>query len=366
MKKLVLIMFVVSIAFISLLDSIQILTNNWDKAQGYPLYEQVGKEELSDTKKHYYEIKTNNPSYRSDQSYSFETETRRDSQNYVDREFATLKDENGTALWTMESSIGTSDEPGAKRGFWHSPTGITAIRDYISNNSMFWVDKQGNELNRFELMDKQIAVASYLKNGEIWLIQSKYNYYDYGELRETSNLASLIFCDRTGNVLNTIDLKYANLHNEKSLSKSEDYIMFSCYNELGIHKGRNYQSYLIKSDGTIVKEFDGYAFANGSFSEKEDIYVAFTSPSRIIDVTTGEFLASYKAHSRSAVANKEIGIVAVLDFYDLRVINYKTKQLLFHKKFDVYPMPKYVEITGNGKDVIVVTKEHLYKFRMKN
>ncbi len=365
MKKLLLIMIFVSVVFMSLLDSLNI---NCIKAQRYPLYEQVGKEELTDAKKHYYKIKRQNPSYKVDHNYSFETETRRDSPNYVDKKYVTLKDEDGTTLWTMEATLGTSDEHIAKRGFWYSPSGITAIRDYAdSTGSMFWIDKHGNELNRIGLKNMQTASAVPLKDGEFWMIQTRYNWRDFGDSRERPNLASLIFCDRVGNILNTIDLKYANIYNNKTFSKSEDYIMCSCYKNIHLENQtvREYQSYLIKYDGTIIKEFDGYAFANGSFSENEDMYIAFASTRRIIDVDTGEFIATFKTHGRSAIANKEIGFVAVLDYGVLRIINYKANILLFHKKFDVYPYPKYVEITGDGKEVIVVTEDHLYTFRLK-
>lgn len=362
MKKLLLILLFVSFVFMSLLNSLNI---NCIKAQGYPLYEQVEKEELTDFNKHYYKRKSQGFSETHEITYKFETETRRDSQNFVDKKYVTLKDENGNVLWTMESSMGTSDEYGASRTFYVSSTGITAIRDY--RNSIFWVDKQGNELNRLELKDKQTAYATTLKDGEIWLIQTEYNSWDYSELRETPNLASLIFCDRTGNILNTIDLKYANIENDKAVSKSENYIIYSCFKKVYMKtymKTENY-SYLLRYDGTIIKEYDGKVIANGTYSENEDIYVDKGSSSEIIDVITGEVITSYKTHGRSAVANKETGIVAVLDFDILRVINYKSNILLFHKKFDVYPYPKYLEITGDGKEVIVVTKDHLYTFRMK-
>ncbi|MDA3814025.1 MAG: hypothetical protein PF570_07215 [Candidatus Cloacimonetes bacterium] len=367
MKKLMLILFFVSTVFISLLDSIQILTNNWDKAQGYPLYEQVNKKEFTDTEEKYYKRKIQGFSETPEINYKFEPETRRNPQTNIEENYITFKDDNGSVLWTMESSIGTSDEYGASRTFYGSSSGITAIRDYV--NSIFWVDKHGNELNRLELEDKQTAYITTLKDGEIWLIQTEYNSWDYSELRETPNLASLIFCDRTGNILNTIDLKYANLHNEKKLSKSEDYIMFSCYkNEYRPNQvWQQHHSYIIKYDGSILKEYedDGVWLMNGSFSENEDIYVTNGGTDFIIDLQTGDIVSSYKTHGRSAIANKETQIVAVLDFYALRIINYKTKKLLFHKKFDVYPKPQYLEITGDGKEVIVVTKDHLYTFRMK-
>ena len=368
MKKVLLIMLFVSFVFMGLLYS---LTLNCIKAQGYPLYEQVGKEELTDTEKNYYKRKRQGFSITPDNKYKLVPETRRNPQTDIDEKYVTLKDESGSVLWSMEST----NEYEERRTFYGSSSGITAVRDYNSTNSFFWVDKQGNELNRLELKDNQTAyVATTLKDGEIWMIQTKFYLrewqFDEGpdeNLDVHPNLSSLIFCDRNGNVLNTIDLKYANILCDKTISNDEDYIMYSCYKNIHLENQtvREYQSYLIKYDGSIIKEFDGNVFANGSFSEKEDIYVAFVSTSRIIDVATGDFLASYRAHSRSAVANKETRIVAVLDFYDLYVINYKTKKLLFKKTFDVYPKPKYLEITGDAKEIIVVTNDHLYTFRMK-
>jgi len=256
-----------------------------------------------------------------------------------------------------------------RRIFYGSSTGITAICDYNMTNSLFWVDKQGKELNKLELENQQTAYATTLKDGEIWLIQTEFDILTYEKPRELPNLASLIFCDRTGNVLNTIDLKYANLHIEKTISKSEDYIMFVCYRDeyRPNQDWQQYHSYIIKYDGTIIKEYedDGVWLINGSFSENEDVYVTRGGTDFIIDLPTGDISTSYKTHGRSAIANKETGIIAVLDFNDLRLINYKTKKLLFHKKFDVYPIPKYVEITGDGNEVIVVTENHLYTFQIK-
>ena len=362
MKKLLLIMFFVSIVSIGYLNSIQILTNNWDRAPGYPLYKQVEKREISEFNKTSDIRKTRYFKVSNDDKYQHTTERRINPQTGFKENYVTLTDESGAVLWTMKER----NELGWDRKFFTSSKGITAIYQYDIANSLVWIDNKGNVLNRMELQEMQTVRPVNLKNGEIWLIQTEYDAVNYGVIDDVPNLTSLIFCDGNGNMLNEIDLKHTNLIDEMALSKNNNYIMYSCYSDMHNPKTKTqYQSLLIKFDGTIIREYDKALGRGGDFSEKGDIYVNGGSRSYVIDVSTGKFLASYRAHSRSAVANKGTGIVAVLDFYDLRVINYKTKKLLFHKKFDVYPEPKYLEITGDAKEVIVVTKDHLYTFRMK-
>ena len=348
------------------------------------MYEQVEKKELTETQKQvYYRKRYGYTVTLENNNYKLVSETKKNHQTDIEKKYTTLIDSSGNVSWTMESSrkSETNKYLEEQRYFYSSQTGITAIRDYNSTNSFFWVDKQGNELNRFELKDNQTAyVITTLKDGEIWMIQTKFHLreWEYDKesqegsrerLHEYPNLSSLIFCDRNGNVLNKIDMKYAQIHNEKTISKSEDYIMYTCYKN--IQKPNQiwpqHHSYIIKYDGSILKEYedDGVWLINGSFSDNEDIYVTRGGTDFILDLPTGDIIASYETHGRSAVADKEIGIMAVLDFGTLRIINYKSNILLFYKNFDVYPKPGYVEITGDGKEVIVVTKEYLYTFRMK-
>lgn len=355
MKKFLLIILFVSFVFISLLNS---LTLNCIKAQGYPLYKQVEKREISEFKKTYDTRQRYYLSMSKDDKYQLTTERRINPQTGFTENYVTLNDESGTLLWTMKEM----NEIGWDRKFFTSSKGITAIYQYDIANSLVWIDKEGNVLKRMELQEMQTVNPIILKDGEIWLIQTEYDAVNYGIIDDVPNLTSLIFCDSNGNVLNEIDLKYGKL-SDFAISKNNNYIMYSCENIVGYQ----YRSYLLNFNGSIIKEYEGKSLSYfGDFSEKGDIYVNGGSRSYIIDVSTGEFITSYKTHGRSAVSNKEIGILAVLDFGELRIINYKTKKLLFHKKFDIGSDPNYLEITGDGKEVIVVTKDHLYTFRMKN
>ncbi|MEA2096404.1 MAG: hypothetical protein U9P73_06905 [Candidatus Cloacimonadota bacterium] len=367
MKKLLLLMSFVFFVFINFLNSVPELCNNWtvlSYSSDYPKYEEVGKLELTEAQKHDYKRKRQGLSVTSDHNYKFVSETRRNPQTNFEEQYVTFKDESGNVLWSMEST----NEDRVSRRFYVSSIGITAICDYNMKNSLFWVDKQGNELNRLELKDQQTAYASTLKDGEIWMIETGFDIWSYEEPRELPNLASLIFCDRHGKILNSINLKYAKPYHMKAVSKSNNSIIFTCYQD--IYNGnedftRDYYSYLLKHNGKIIKEYEGKVIANGIFSEDEDLYIDKGSSSDIIDVATGELIISFKTHGRSAVANKDTKLIAVLDYENLRVINYQTKEILFHKKIDVYPYPDYLEITGDGKEILVVTKDYLYTFRMK-
>jgi len=101
MKKLLLIILFVSFVFTSLLDS---LTLNCIKAKGYPLYEQVRKEELSDTAENYYKRKRQGLSITPDENYKYVPEIRRNLQTDIDEKYVTLKDESGSVLWSMKST----------------------------------------------------------------------------------------------------------------------------------------------------------------------------------------------------------------------------------------------------------------------
>ena len=78
----------------------------------------------------------------------------------------------------------------------------------------------------------QATYPTTLKQGEIWLIQTEFDSYEYEDPFELPKLASLIFCDSYGNKFKQIDLKYPNLYNEMTRNESNDYIMYSCYKNL--------------------------------------------------------------------------------------------------------------------------------------
>ncbi len=360
-------MFLVLICLFSFLnlEAKRLSFNQLRRCEKYPLYEQVEKHELSEDEKHYYTRKRQGLSVKQKNKYKFTSEKRNNPKTNREEKYVILQDEDETVLWSMKEK----NEYRQSRTFIISLKGITAICNYDKTNSLVWVDKQGNIINRLKLQKYQAAYPTTIKDSEIWLIQTEFDHFNIEAPRELPNLASLIFCDSYGNILNKIELKYANLYNEMTLSESNDYFIYVCYKvlDMGNYRTSEFQSYLFKYDGSIIKEYpDDIALVSGGyFSEKEDVYVDKGSTSRIIDLPTGEFITSFKTHGRSAVANKETGIVAILDFGDFRVINYKTKELLFHYKFEIYPRPKYLEISGDGKEVIVLTKDHRYKYRKK-
>ena len=368
MKRLSMFLVLISLFAFPNLKAKRLSFNQLKRCEKYPLYEQVEKHELSEDEKHYYTRKRQGLSLKQEQKnkYNFTSEKRNNPKTNREEKYIILQDENETVLWSMKEK----NEYRQSRTFIVSIKGITAICDYDTTNSLVWVDKQCNIINRLKLQKYQAAYPTTLKDGEIWLIQTEYDHWNIEiNLEEMPNLASLIFCDSYGNILNKIELKYANLFYETAVSKSYDYIMYVCHKVLDMRNYRTsvFQSYLFKYDGSIIKEYEGnYCLAfKGTFSEKEDVYVCGGSVDYIIDLPTGEFITSFKINGISAVANKETGIVANLDFGDFRVINYKTKKLLFHYKFDIYPRPKYLEISGDGKEVIVITKDHRYKYRSK-
>lgn len=364
MKKLLIIVVFVSIVFISLLDSLQILTNNWSRASGYPLYELVEEREISEFNKMKDTRQMATFHVNEDERYLLTKENRKNAMTGFNEEFVTLTDENGSPLWSMKGK----NESGWKRKFYTSSKGITLIYHYDSISSYAWIDKDSKILNSFKLEEMQTAYPQTLKNGEIWLFQTEYDFYNFGtNPKEIQNLTSLIFFDNRGNVVNEIDLKYNSLANDFTVSKNENYLVYTCENiRSNSNDGFQICSYLLNFDGSVIKEYEGKALTfNGDFSDNEDVYVDRGSKSYIIDVTTGDIMATYSTQGRSVVADKETGILAVLDHGELRIINYKTKQVLFHERFEGYPHPTYLEITGDAKEVIVITKDHQYTFRMK-
>ncbi|MBT3756146.1 MAG: hypothetical protein HOG24_07710, partial [Candidatus Cloacimonetes bacterium] len=271
-----------------------------------------------------------------------------------------LSDVDGTSLWTMKAL----NESNWRREFFTSFKGITAILGYDKSNSIVWVDEQGELINRLEFQNRLVTEPKTIKNGEIWIIQ-RIPGYEY--IPEPNVKSSLTFCDSRGNVINKVELKYLVLDNEIAISKSEDYLIYSCEDIRRTSKDSfQYCSYLLNYDGSVIKEFEDIMLTfGGDFSDNEDVYVDRGSKSYIVDIATGNIMGTYSTQGRSVVANKETGILAVLDHGVLRIINYKTKQVLFQERFEGYPHPTYLEITGDAKEVIATSKNHQYTFRMK-
>ncbi|MBT3756075.1 MAG: hypothetical protein HOG24_07335 [Candidatus Cloacimonetes bacterium] len=358
MKKLLFIVVFVSIVFVSLLNSLQMLTQNWSKPLGYPFYELVEKKEVTN----YPQKRDNMGAYFSTKqdNYITTTEIRRSPQNGRNESFVTLKDASGKALW----SIKELNESNWQREFFTSSKGVTFIRSYNDSKSIAWVDTHGEVINRMEFDNNLTSNPILIGKEDNWIIQREPGRYD--DSPDSNVNSSLIFCDSNGNVLNEVVMKYPMLYNDFAVSENDNYIIFSCTTFDNSNIGSKFRSYLLNFDGTIIKEYEGKVLSYlGDFSENEDVYVSTGRRYYVVDIETTEIITSFKAHSRAAIANKETGIIAVLDYDNLRIVNYETKRLLFHETFDVYPVPSYVEISGDAKEVIVITKSHQYTFRMK-
>ena len=358
MKKLLFIVVFVSMIFISLLNSLGL---KCQKAQGYPLYEQVGKEEVSDYKKKhdrrgaYFSTKQN--------SYHLLEENKIVESSKYPQKFVTLNNKNGTALWTMKAY----NQKGFERDFFVSSKGVTFIRNYEDWKSIAWVDIHGEVINRMEFTNNLTSDPILIGKEDHWIIKREPDYREFDESYDFNAKSSLIFCDGNGNVLNEVVMKYASLHNDFTISENDNYIMYYCRTYgVSSYVKNDYHSYLLNFDGSIIKEYEGKALTKfGDFSENEDVHVSSGRSSYIVDIETGDIISAFRTHGRSVVANKETGIVALIDFDDLRILNYETKRLLFHKRFELDSRANYLEISGDAKEVIVITKDHQYTFRMK-
>ena len=202
-----------------------------------------------------------------------------------------------------------------------------------------------------------------LADGEYWMISS---VFDNDEILPSDvknpDQSRLYFFDSTGNLLNQIDLKYNKIRQDMSVSDDGDLVMFTCYKDWT--KGRKLKySYYLRSNGTIVKEYEDLPIGSGKFSEDNSLYKIVDSA--IMDTETGDIISNIPGQGPAGISNKGANILAVYDSFNLRIINFETKELLYFKRFE-YPGPNYIEVSGDGKEVIITMNNSFQKYRLKS
>jgi hypothetical protein len=244
--------------------------------------------------------------------------------------------------------------------------GISKIIHGGNNYTISWKDSARNELNRHHFeKGKQITPISFT-NGNLIVI-AHFNEYQSDETPiswvENPKQSKLYFFDNIGNLLNQINLKYHLVYDEFKINEDVDRLFLTSY-----EKAPRYQtsahSYLMKSDGTVIAEYVGIGATFGKFSEDGSYYLVNTTTKYLIDTDSGDIVTTYKTNEPSAVSDKNVNILAVFESGTLRIVNLKTKQLLFSKYFEL-PSPNYIEVTGDGNEVIFTRKNSIFKIQNK-
>lgn len=352
-----LIIFLVSIN----LSGVPMLCERWrdlKHASNYPMYELVDEHDLTDQETSILRAKKH-PSFRETKDYKFKEEEKIDTRGFPQL-FFTLRDKDGNEFWSMPAY-----EKGICRAFAVAKNGISVIHEFSDSTKIIWLDTHGNILNSFVIEKNKSTWRTPIKDGEYWMVYSFYNKYDETIFKsdvENPDQSRLYFFDSAGNLLNQVLLKYKERYSETTYSKNDDMIMFTCYEDLPRYQ-KKYHSYYFRFDGSIIGEYENRILGEGKFSEDESLFLAFSNV--VVDTETGEMLIYFRSGGPSVISNQKESILASNDMGAFHIVNLKTKEVLFYKGFP-YPDPKYIEISGDGKEVIVLHQKKFYKFRMKS
>ena len=344
------------------LAAIPVLCKHWHelkKPNNYPLYEMVDKHQMEPDEKLKYTQKRQKI-YRDKKeiNYEYKESYKTNSDTGNKEKYYTLYDVNGNELWSISAGGYYTYKTATT-----APNGISLVSKYDENCSLAWLDLQGNVLNKFPVEKFKNISPRALADGEYWMVSSVFDNDEIPKNNvENPDQSRLYFFDSTGNLLNQIDLKYKKLFREMTVSDDEKLIMFTCYKDWT--KGRSlYYSYYMKSNGTIIKEYDNLHIGDGRFSEDNSLYKIVDYA--IMDAESGNIISNIPGQGPSATSNKGANILAIYDSHDLRIINFETKELLYEKRFK-YPGPNYIEVSGDGKEIILTMRNSFQKYRLKS
>lgn len=299
----------------------------------------------------------NSPHYKT--KYYTKSEYHPDDKSGFNKEHLALYNPQGQKYWSKEKKEDYGFIVAAK-------TDVAVFINYDNINSVVWFDKSGSELNRIDFEDKNIvSKAKPLKNGKYWVIITEISDDPINPktIDKETNLLSLIFTDGRGNILSQNKLKYPNLLYTVTINESNETLM--CCSVENFNNGREkVYSYLFKYDGKLIKEFADKNITGGLFSEDNKLYFAVR---RLYDMTTNEFITYLPAMGDCMPANKGVDILVASEWDDLRIINYKTKELYFYKEFDNDKTANDVgsiNISGDGTIVRAIVGEYLYTYEL--
>ncbi len=330
-----------------------------NKSENYPLYELVDEHQMVDSEKILYKRKRQKINSEALMSFSFSEDAKTNPQTGRNETYITLRDENGNELWS-KSKNGKFIE----RGFTLARNGISVMRDFDRGASLTWIDKQGNKVNSFPLEKYMSSYVTALKNGNLWMVNSRFDSDEIpASYVENPDQSKLFFFDSLGNMLNQIDLKYKFLYDELEYNEYRNRIVVTCYEELQNYT-RKYYSYFLDTNGNIIKEYEDIAVAKGRFSEDGSYYLVDNRTDFIIDTDTGEILTTYRTNEPSAISNKSANILALFESGTLRIISLDTKEILFSKFFEL-PVPSYIEISGEGSIITFIIGNTFHKYKQK-
>lgn len=245
-----------------------------------------------------------------------------------------------------------------------SNNGNMLVSRYDSETTLAWLSQSGAVLNKLELNPDQNAGGFTLKNGSRWHIRT---YYSNGngndENPEKLNLTTVYFSDQDGNILNYHEMIYPRYYNETSVSRNGEYIFMSCYKKN--KNKRIYHSYLFTSEGILVKEYPRQMLSKGYFSEDGSIYICYSKVSKLIDTETGDIIASIRTSEPPQPADKNTNTITIIERNKVKIMNYKSQQLLFDVDFpsfrEMYNV-RAVNISCDAKKVKVLIDKTLFTF----
>lgn len=332
-----------------------LMVPNWSHLKRLkPKYEQVSIDSLTiEESREYIANHKNNTNFMNDLSgYSLSSEIV--SGDNIREKNLFFKDKNGSILWSLTKSLqyGYEDEI----SYNVSPKGIALISGYKAMNVLTWVNKVGKILHNLEIDPTHGYNSKSIDGGSKWIIKSE---FDFGIEQSESNIskARLIFTTSNGQLLNDIDVKYTNFTNNISISLDNKFIFTTCY-EFDDNQKQKVYSYLLDSNGTILKEYPDKSASYGYFSPDNSIYLSSYGICYIIDMSNFEVITSFKSRGPAYPANKDTGLMAVREGSTLRIINYNTKRLLFQINYSTDTRVNdiiHVDISGDGEVVQVIT-----------
>jgi len=357
-KKIISLIALICISF-SLFGEEEASIPNWTYLthhEQYPLYKQVSKKKLSEGELIHFNRISREFSIKMQNPIVLEYDKKVNNSSGLIETTAHLYDNSGRHLWSKEN-IDRNDQ------VYLNSSNIALLINYDNGYKATWFNQSGTRINciEFEYPGLYFTVSS-LKNDTNWMIKKDFDKSYEGQIIK-NDLLSLIFTDKFGNQLNTINMKYPEFGYDHSISKSGDYLFVSC---MGVDNGEyEYMTYLLRPDGTIIREFENEFISSGFFSEDESIYICHSTYNKVIDISSAKIITSYRGHGPCKPANKEHSVLVSGEYDDVRIIDYSTNKLLFHKNFsegNINTEVKFVDISGDAKTVKAISNGYLYTF----